>query len=69
MQFNSSKFQLVLLGDSQVLKKETRFFNSNHKDMIHPVDIVRDLGVMVDDLVNFKAQILKATTKAKEKAA
>ena len=59
MQWNESKFQILRVGNNTALEEETILFTPNYIEVIDVKDIVKDLGVLVDDRFFYDMQILK----------
>ena len=68
MAFNSQKFQMLRFGNNDDLKENTRILDPGGKEII-PSECVKDLGIMVDNKLNFKDQRNKAISKTRAKAA
>ena len=49
MKWNSLKFQMLRLGRNQEFKDSTFFFTPEYSDIIEHKEVIKDLGVMVDD--------------------
>ena len=69
MKFNSTKFQLLRFGNNLPLKRTTNLYIDSSSSPLIPSEEVRDLGVLIDDKADFKAQRLSAVSKAQKKAA
>ena len=67
MCFNSSKFQLLRIGNNLPLIQSTNLYIDSAANPLEPVHEVQDLGVIVDSSANFKAQRISATGKAQKK--
>jgi hypothetical protein len=68
MEWNGSKFQALRMGSDRTLREESMLFTPNHDDPIEELDVVKDLGVLMDSLGTFGPQRAKANAKAKQKA-
>jgi ribonuclease P/MRP protein subunit RPP40 len=68
MEWNGSKFQALRMGYDKTLREETMLFTPDHEDPIEEMEVVKDLGVLMDRLGNFGPQRAKANAKAKQKA-
>ena len=68
MEYNGSKFQLLRFGRIDILKDSTLLFTSDVQDIIEPVHVVKDLGVLMDDQASFKAHRAEVVKKTKMKA-
>ena len=64
MQWNDGKFQVLRLGKNEDLKDETYLFSPDYKEVIERKEAVKDLGVMVDQNLDFRVQRRKALSKA-----
>ena len=64
MQWNDGKFQVLRLGKNEDLKDETYLFSPDYKEVIERKEAVKDLGVMVDQNLDFGVQRRKALSKA-----
>ena len=69
MLFNASKFQLIRMGPNLPLIQTTHLYIDSPTTPLVPVQEVKDLGIIIDNNGNFKAQRLAATAKAQRKAA
>ena len=58
------KFQVLRLGKNEDLKDETYLFSPDYKEVIERKEAVKDLGVMVDQNLDFRVQRRKALSKA-----
>ena len=67
MKWNSLKFQMLRLGKNQELKDSTYFFTPEYSDIIEHKEVIKDLGVMVDDKLSYNDQTMKAINKARQK--
>ena len=68
MKFNVLKFQVVRFGPNQELKDSTAV-KAPDGTSIEAASSVRDLGIIVDDQMNFKEQRTKAVAKTTAKSA
>jgi hypothetical protein len=68
MEWNGSKFQSLRMGYDQSLRDESLLFTPNYEDPIEEMEVVKDLGVLMDRLGTFGPQRAKANAKAKQKA-
>jgi hypothetical protein len=68
MEWNSSKFQSLRMGNNRVLREESLLFTPDCGDPIEEMEHVKDLGVLMDRLGTFGPQRAKANAKAKQKA-
>ena len=68
MKFNTDKFQVLRMGRHQDIKDGTLLFTQGMEHIITQVDQVRDLGIQMDDIGDFKPQLLVAIAKTRQKA-
>ena len=68
MQFNADKFELPRVGKNEVLKEETNYFSDDFKELIERKDSVKDLGVIIQEDLNFDGQVNKIIKKMKMKS-
>ena len=68
MKFNGSKFVRISVGPSEDTKS-IPLFTPHSEDIIEQKEHTKDLGVLVDDCINYKAQRLKVLRKVKNKSA
>ena len=59
IRFNTSKFQILRIGNNEDLKHNTNLFTNNMNDILVPVENVKYLGLIVDDKADSKAQRTK----------
>ena len=59
---------MLRFGNNLDLKENTRILDPGGKEII-PTECVRDLGIMVDNRLNFREQRTKAIAKTRAKAA
>ena len=58
---------MVRFGKNSI-REESSLFGPNMSDSIEVKECVRDLGIMVDDTMNYSYHITKTVTKANNKA-
>ena len=63
-----NKFVVLRLGPRKNLKDDTTLFTPNLEFPIDPQDTVKDLGVLMDSNLDFRAQRAAAAAKTKAKA-
>ena len=68
MLFNGGKFIRISSGPNQDLT-EIPFFTPNYDEVIQWKESTKDLGIIIDDKVNYLLQGTKALQKAKNKSA
>ena len=68
MEWNGGKFCCLRLGSDQSLKENTILFTNEWKETITEVDQTKDLGVIIDNNCDFKAQRQTAIKKANRMA-
>ena len=68
MAFNGSKFEVLRLGKNQELKDNTNYLTPEAEDLIEVKDVLRDLGIMVNDKANFEDHIDKVCAQVNQKA-
>ena len=67
MRWNQSKFQLLHLGNNDVLKDTTNYFAPDGVKIIERKSAVKDLGVMVDECLTYKVHRQKSAKKVIQK--
>ena len=67
MTWNQSKFQILRLGLNNDLKNETIYLAPDGKKVIETKNVVKDLGVMVDDQLSYNQHRQKAIKKTVQK--
>ena len=65
--FNAKKFELLRHGKNQILKSSI-YPKPNGLDVIEEMDVVRDLGVMMNNKADFTDHINKVCTKTSQKS-
>jgi hypothetical protein len=68
MAFNGSKFEVLRFGKNQELKDNTNYLTPEAEDLIEVKDVLRDLGIMVNDKANFEDHIDKVCAQVNQKA-
>ena len=68
MAWNGSKFQALRMGAIPSLIQDSILFTPNMEEPIEVVEEAKDLGVIIDNKMSFKAQRAKAQSKASQKA-
>ena len=63
MRWNQDKFQLLRIGKNVNIKEETFYFSPNMNSIIEEKEVVKDLGVLVDNKLTYKAHRQKAIGK------
>ena len=67
MKFNGTKFQLMRFGENDDLKDNTLYFTEEMKEVIERFEIVKDLGVIMNESANFTNHLEHAVKKARQK--
>ena len=67
MKFNSDKFELLRYGKNQQIKDETIYFSADN-DPIEEKEVLRDLGIMMNNDATFKNHIDKVCKIVKQKS-
>ena len=62
MKFNSGKFEILRYGKNEELKMNTLYFSADD-DVIEQKDVLRDLGVQMNDKATFDEHISKVCQK------
>ena len=65
MQFNSDKFQVFRMDKSHDIKESTQLFTRGILHTITQVEQAKDLHIQMDDVGNFKPQMLDAISKTR----
>ena len=60
MAWNKLKFQLLRLGISEDIKNNTLLFGPGFDSIIERKNVIKDLGVLVDDKLSYSQQIQKS---------
>ena len=68
MSFNTLKFEALRFGKNKELKNNTNYLTPEADNMIEVKEVLRDLGVMVNDQANFEDHIDKVCSKVTQKA-
>ena len=56
MNYNGGKFQILRVGKDQEFKDGTSLFTPKWEEVISPAEVVKDLGVLIDDKLSFTNQ-------------
>ena len=67
MQFNSNKFELLRYGKNDDLKLDTIYF-SDDNDIIEEKEVLRDLGVQMNNKATFEDHITKVCQTVRQKS-
>ena len=67
MKFNSGEFEILRYGKNEELKMNTLYFSADD-DVIEQKEVLRDLGVLMNDRGTFDEHISKVCQKLKQKA-
>ena len=67
MRWNDLKFQILRIGKNEVLKDNTLIFSPNYQEIIERKEVIKDLGILVDHDLNYKAQFDAALAKTRQK--
>ena len=67
MSWNHLKFQLLRFGANHSLKDDTLLFSPEYQQVIDRKETVKDLGILVDDMLLYKSQKQKALSKTMAK--
>ena len=67
MKFNAKKFELIRYGKNEELKDNTVYFGPDMKDVIERKENTRDLGVIINDKLNFNDHVDKVVQNTKRK--
>ena len=67
MNWKNLKFQLFRFGYNERLREDTLIFSPNYKSFVERTEVVKYLGILVDDPLSYKQQKQKvlAMTRAK----
>ena len=67
MKFNATKFEMIRYGKNEELKDNTVYFGPDMKDVIERKENTRDLGVIINDKLNFNNHVDKVVQNTKRK--
>ena len=67
MQFNSKKFELIRYGKNEELKHDTMYFSADNY-VIEEKEVLRDLGVMMNNQATFDDHVYKVCQSVKQKS-
>ena len=68
MLFNSTKFELLQYGKNEDLKNSYNYLSPDHENIIERKNVLRDLGVLMNDDATFEDQINKVCNTVNKKA-
>ena len=68
MLWNNLKLQLVRFGPNNDMKEDPLIFGQDYNTFLTRNDVVKDLGINIDQDLNYKSQRQKAIAKANQKA-
>ena len=68
MLFNGDKFECIKIGVNSDLMCNYNYMTPNQNGSIEDVDCLRDLGILVSSTGDFREQIFKVVSKAKQRA-
>ena len=68
MLFNSKKFELLRYGKNEELKTISNYMTPDCDDIIEVKNVLRDLGVQMNDQANFDDHVDKVCSKVSQKA-
>ena len=66
MAWNNTKLQVLRLGKNSEIKENTSYFSPNFANLVEEVDVVRDLGIQIDNNIsynNHRSATLKKVVK------
>ena len=69
MRWNELKFQLLRIGPNINLKENTLIFSPEYSDIVENKDVIKDLGIMIDEDISYIYQLNKAVNKTRQKSA
>ena len=69
MRWNDLKFQVLRLGSNMELKQDTIIFSPDYGEIVEAKEVIKDLGILVDDKLSYTDQLFSAVAKAKQKSA
>jgi hypothetical protein len=67
MEFNCTEFELLRYGRNSDLKENTLYFSADN-NVIEEKEVLRDLGVLMNNKATFDEHITKVCQKVKQKA-
>ena len=53
MAWNNTKFQVLRLGRNRDIKENTSYFSPNFTNLVEEVEVVRDLGIQIDNRLTY----------------
>ena len=53
MSWNNTKFQVLRLGKNSEIKENTSYFSPNFSNLVEEVEVVRDLGIHIDNDLSY----------------
>ena len=68
MLFNGNKFEMLRYGKNEDLKNSCNYLTPNFEDIIERKEVVKDLGIKMNDDANFKDHINFVCSKVKQRA-
>ena len=63
--WNALKFCVLRLGKNDEIKMNTCLLTPEFEEVIEAKEVVKDLGIMIDDSLNFNTQVETAAIKTK----
>ena len=68
MIFNGNKFEVMRYGKNEELKNTCNYLTPNAEELIERKEIVKDLGIKMNDKANFNDHVNFVTSKVKQRA-
>ena len=67
MKWNELKFQILRIGRNESLKNDTVIFSPDYQEIVDRKDVIKDLGILIDQELNYYDQFNAAISKTKQK--
>ena len=68
MAFNGTKFEVLRYGNNEEIKEDTNYLTPNWDGFIDVKNVLRDLGIMMNDKATFEENIDKVCAQVNQKA-
>ena len=69
MRWNDLKFRVLRLSSKSDIIENITLFSPDFGEVVEAKSAIKDLGILVDDWVNYEDQMFKAVSKTMHKAA
>ena len=67
LKWNDLKFQMLRIGRNQELKENTLILNRDQNKIVESEDVIKDLGIKVDNELNYHQKLSAAINKTEQK--